>query len=78
MPANQAAWEVLEAYERPLVCAFSDQDPVTRGGERAFKSRVPGAANQPHTTVEGAGHFLQEDRPEEVVRVLVDLVARVG
>ena len=78
VPGNRAAWEVLETYKRPVVCAFSDQDPVTQGGERAFQSRVPGAANQPHTTVEGAGHFVQEDRPEEVVRVLVDLVARVG
>ncbi|MEE2769135.1 MAG: haloalkane dehalogenase [Actinomycetota bacterium] len=78
VPANRAAWEVLEAYEQPVVCAFSDGDPVTRGGEHAFQSRVPGAADQPHTTVEGAGHFVQEDRPEEVVRVLIDLVARVG
>jgi haloalkane dehalogenase len=26
-----------------------------------FQSKVPGAAGQPHTTIENAGHFLQED-----------------
>jgi len=60
------------------VCAFSDQDPVSRGGDRVFRWRVPGAADQPHTTVEGAGHFVQEDQPGELVRILVDLVGRAS
>jgi len=78
VPSNLAAWEVLSAYDRPVVCAFSDQDPVSRGGDRAFRSRVPGAVDQPHTTVEGAGHFVQEDQPGELVRILVDLVGRAS
>lgn len=60
-PANRAAWEVLEAWDRPFLTAFSDADPITRGGDRPFQERVPGAAGQPHTTIEGGGHFLQED-----------------
>jgi len=28
--------------------------------------------------VEGAGHFVQEDQPGELVRILVDLVGRTG
>ena len=73
---NVEAWEVLKKWEKPLLCAFSDQDPVTRGGEKAFMSRVPGTANQPHVTVENAGHFVQEDQPDQVVRILIDLIAR--
>ncbi len=58
---NQAAWGVLSRWERPTVTLFSDSDPITAGGERVFQSKVPGAAGQPHRTIAGAGHFLQED-----------------
>ena len=74
--SNQKAWETLKNFNKPVICAFSDQDPVTRGGEKAFISAVPGADGQPHTTVENAGHFIQEDQPDQVVRVLIDLIAR--
>ncbi len=72
---NRAAWQVLEAFDRPFLCAFSDQDPVTGGGERTFLGRVAGAEGQPHVTIEGGGHFLQEDRGPELARVLVDFIA---
>jgi haloalkane dehalogenase len=73
---NVAAWEVLKAFDRPFLCAFSDQDAVTKGGEAVFIRRVPGAANQPHTTIAGAGHFLQEDKGPELAAVILDLIAR--
>lgn len=72
---NVAAWEVLSRFERPFLCAFSDGDPITKGGERAFLRAVPGTAGQAHTTIEGAGHFLQEDRGTELGRVLADFIA---
>jgi haloalkane dehalogenase len=75
-PANRAAWVTLEAFDRPLVCAFSDQDPITSGADRVLRELVPGAAGQPHTTIEGGGHFLQEDRGPELAQVVIDLVAR--
>lgn len=70
-PANRAAWEVLSQWGKPFLCAFSDSDPITKGGERVFLERVPGTAGQPHTTIEGGGHFLQEDRGEELARVVI-------
>jgi len=39
-----------------------------------FQRRVPGAQGQPHTTIEGAGHFLQEDAGEQLARVVADFV----
>lgn len=69
--ANRAAWEVLERWEKPFLTAFSDSDAITRGGERVFQERVPGAKGQPHATIEGAGHFLQEDKGEELARVVI-------
>jgi haloalkane dehalogenase len=74
-PDNRAAWEVLERFEKPFLLAFSDADPITGGGDRVFRSRVPGAAGLDHVTIEGGGHFLQEDRGPELAQVLIDLIA---
>ena len=71
-PDNQRAWQVLEKLDTPFLCAFSDKDPITGGGERMLIGKIPGAKDQPHTTIEGGGHFLQEDRGEELARVVVD------
>ncbi len=73
--ANRAAWTVLESWEKPVLTAFSDSDPITKGGERVFQAKVPGAAGQPHTSIEGGGHFLQEDRGPELARVVIDFIA---
>ncbi|MEX2550577.1 MAG: haloalkane dehalogenase, partial [Nitriliruptoraceae bacterium] len=64
--ANRAAWRSLAGFDRPFVTAFADQDPITRGADRPMRKRIPGAAGQPHRTIEGAGHFVQEDAPEAV------------
>jgi len=74
--ANRAAWRALERFDRPFLTAFGDSDPVTKGADRLFQQRIPGAAAQPHVTLARAGHFLQEDAGEELARVLVDFVAR--
>lgn len=66
--ANEAAWRVLEGWDKPFLTLFSTRDPITRGGERMFQQRVPGASGQPHTAIRGAGHFLQEDKAEELAR----------
>lgn len=67
---NKAAWQVLAQFNKPFLTAFSDSDPVTKGGERAFQERVPGCKGQAHVTIKDAGHFLQEDAPND----LVDLI----
>lgn len=71
-PDNQRAWEVLSSWDKPFLCAFSDSDPITSGGDRMLIGKIPGAAGQPHTTIEGGGHFLQEDRGPQLARVVVD------
>lgn len=73
--ANVAAWSVLRAFDRPFLCAFSDRDPITKGGERQFIGQVAGTAGQPHTTIEGAGHFLQEDKGEKLAGVITEFIA---
>ena len=74
---NIAAWGVLESFNKPVVTAFSDNDPVTKGGDAHFHKRVPGASGQPHETLSG-GHFLQEDCPSDVVRMIEGILLRTG
>jgi haloalkane dehalogenase len=69
--ANRQAWKVFERWDKPFICCYSDGDPITRGLDRAFRARVPGAKGQPHTTLRG-GHFMQEDDPKTFARLVVD------
>ncbi len=69
--ANAAAWEVFRNWEKPFLTAFSDSDPISAGGYRVFQQNIPGAQGQDHVTIEGAGHFLQEQKGEELAEVIV-------
>jgi haloalkane dehalogenase len=72
---NRAAWEVLRRWQKPVLTAFSDGDPITRGADRLLQLAIPGAAGRAHATIAGAGHFLQEDRGEELARVVLQFIA---
>ncbi|MGB3456044.1 MAG: haloalkane dehalogenase [Litorimonas sp.] len=70
---NRKAWEVLSAWDKPFVTCFSDQDPVTKGGDIVFQKKVPGTKGQPHRTIEDGGHFLQEDKPGELAELIIEV-----
>lgn len=72
---NREAWKVLAAWRKPFLTAFSDQDPVSAGGDIAFQKMIPGASGQDHVTIVGGGHFLQEDKGEELADVIVKFVS---
>jgi haloalkane dehalogenase len=74
-PANRAAWQVLTQFSKPFLTAFSDRDPITRASGPLFQRKIPGCAGQPHTTIENAGHFLQEDQGEKLAEVVVSFIA---
>jgi haloalkane dehalogenase len=76
VPANLRAWEMLSKWEKPFLCAFSDNDPVTGGAEAVLRARIPGAQQQPETRIRGGGHFLQEGRGPELARIVVDFMRR--
>lgn len=71
---QRKAWEFFESFDKPFLCAFADNDPVTRGGEAQFRERVPGARRLLHTTIKGGGHFVQENAPDQVAQVIIDLI----
>ncbi|MGH9081395.1 MAG: haloalkane dehalogenase [Acidimicrobiales bacterium] len=68
---NRQAWRVLEQFDKPFLTAFSDGDPITAGSDRYLQEHIPGARGQPHTTIAGGGHFLQEDRGPDLAAVVV-------
>jgi len=72
---NKAAWKVLEKFIKPFLTAFSDSDPVTKGGDLIFHARVPGTKGQKHVTITDAGHFLQEDKPDEIADLIDGFIA---
>lgn len=71
---NRKAWQVLQKWQKPFLTAFSNSDPITRGGDAIFQKLIPGAQNQKHTIIKGAGHFLQEDKGEDLANVVVQFI----
>ena len=55
----------MKRFDRPMLTIFSEQDAVTKGREKRFINEVPGCKGQPHAMLDGAGHFLQEDLPDQ-------------
>ena len=70
--ANRRAWQVLEKWQKPFLCCFTDNDPVTAGRQREFLQRVPTARERP---ISGGGHFLQEGRGREFAELIADEIA---
>ncbi|MEM9041071.1 MAG: haloalkane dehalogenase [Actinomycetota bacterium] len=68
---NLSAWAVLEQWTKPFLTLWCPGDQVLGHLGPEFIDRVPGAAGQPHQTFEPGGHFLQDDRGEDVAAALV-------
>jgi haloalkane dehalogenase len=64
----------LERWQRPALVLFSDSDPIfsPEAAER-MAARIPGAG--PAEIVSGAGHFLQEEKGEQVAERIVRFLA---
>ncbi|MEM9132279.1 MAG: haloalkane dehalogenase [Actinomycetota bacterium] len=69
--ANVVAWRALEGWTKPFLTLWCPGDQVLGHLAGEFIDRVPGAAGQPHRTFEPGGHFLQDDRGEDVADALV-------
>jgi haloalkane dehalogenase len=74
----RAVADALSLFEKPVLVAFSDSDPVfpfPRSGQ-VFCDLVPGAGEQ--VRIEGAAHFLQEDKGELIAEHVLEFLRGGG
>jgi len=79
VPSNKAdisikyflkARDVLSKWTKPALVMFSDSDPIFSGKEQFFLDHIPYCKNQPQIIIEDAGHFLQEDKGEQIANYI--------
>ncbi len=75
-PELKTTQEFLPSWNKPALVMFSDQDPITRGGDVYFRYFLPTAKDQPEITIKGAGHFLQEEKGEEIAEHIIKFMER--
>jgi haloalkane dehalogenase len=76
LPHMRKAAASFESWNKPTLVMFSDKDPVTVGGDKYFRQLIPAAAQEPEITIRDAGHFLQEDKGEEIAGHIVEFINR--
>lgn len=67
-------WKNLRQWNYPVLTLFSDKDPflADQGYDVKFQKNFSGSKDQPHSTVENASHFLQEDQQAELVQQILN------
>jgi haloalkane dehalogenase len=69
--------DALARWEKPALVLFSDSDPIfSPAHAERLAARIPGAG--PAEIVAGAGHFLQEDKGEEIAGRIVRFLAETS
>lgn len=66
----------LGKWTKPTLVMFSDKDPVTGGGDKAFRRLIPSATDEPEIMIQDGHHFLQEDKGEEIAQHIVEFIER--
>jgi haloalkane dehalogenase len=75
---NYDAWAGLTGYEKPFLTIWASNDPGNLGRcemQDRLINNIPGAADQPHTRLPEASHFLQDDQGAEIARLIVEFIA---
>jgi haloalkane dehalogenase len=76
LPFMRRTVEALKSWSKPALVLFSDKDPIMAGGDRLFRRLIPSAAAEPEITIADGGHFLQEDKGEEIAAHIAAFLKR--
>ncbi len=76
VPRMVAAREKLAQWQKPALVLFSDKDPILGGAVNFFYHLLPTAKDEPRITIEGAGHFLQEEKGEVIAEHIIAFIQR--
>ncbi len=68
------AREKLKEWNKPALVMFSDKDPITRGADNFFRKLIPTASKNPEIVIKDAGHFLQEEKGEEIANHILKFI----
>lgn len=66
------AKEAMRHWDRSALVMFSDRDPITADWQGFFLKNTPGAHSHP---IRDAGHFLQEEKSDELADAILDFMA---
>jgi haloalkane dehalogenase len=75
--SNREAWEELKRWRKPFLTVFSDNDPVTKGGDKYLQANIPGCTGQDHRILPG-GHFIQEEKSDELACIVIEFIERTA
>ena len=67
---------VLRKWDKPAIVMFSDSDPILGSAHKFFRRLIPTTREQPEITIRKAGHFLQEDKGEEIASHIIEFIER--
>ncbi len=66
VPEMKKAREVLSQWQKPSLVLFSDKDKILGQGYKLFHGIIPESGLNKRGTIHDAGHFLQEEKGEEI------------
>jgi haloalkane dehalogenase len=69
---NRVAWRRLSEWSKQFLVAFSDSDPITSAMGPILHRTVPGSVS---VTIEGGGHFVQEDAGPALAKAIVEFAS---
>ncbi len=75
-PTMRRARDEMKKWTKPTLIMFSDKDPVTAGGDKGFRKNIPSAIEESEIVIRDAGHFLQEDKGEEIADQITQFLDR--
>jgi haloalkane dehalogenase len=66
----------LAKWNKPALVMFSDEDPLFSREYAFFRELIPTAGDEPDSLIGGAGHFLHEERGQEIAQNILSFIER--